>query len=99
MARKKKLDNLSLDMIQCEKDGFGVSYGRWNATQERKELVKDETIPAGWKLCEHCGKPFKPRQAKRFCDEVCRTNAYYESGKGYEQMRRYRERRKAAANG
>lgn len=34
MARKKKLDKLSLDMIQCAKDGFGCKYGRWKATQK-----------------------------------------------------------------
>ena len=37
MAKKKKeLDKLSLDMIECEKAGFGVHYGAWKAAQEEK---------------------------------------------------------------
>lgn len=81
MARKKKLDKLSLDMIQCAKDGFGVHYGRWKATQEIVVPVKDETLPKGWKICEWCKKPFKGVVNKRFCDEICRRKAYYEKNR------------------
>lgn len=33
MAKKRKLDKLDLEMIECEKAGFGCHYGRWKATQ------------------------------------------------------------------
>jgi hypothetical protein len=82
MARKKKeLDNLSKDMIQCAKDGFGCHYGRWKATQPIVAVVKDDTLPDGWKLCEYCGKPFKGISPKRFCDVLCRNKAYYEKNR------------------
>ena len=29
MGKDKQQDKLLLDMIQCEKDGFGVHYGKW----------------------------------------------------------------------
>lgn len=99
MARKK-LDKLSKDMIQCAKDGFGVHYGRWKATQEVVVPVKVDEIPKGWKICEYklCGKPFKPKQGKRFCCDVCRVKAYYETGKPAQQMKEYREKKRAEQN-
>ena len=46
------MDNLSKCMIQCEKDGFGVHYGRWRAAQENVQIV--EKVPDGWRKCKHC---------------------------------------------
>lgn len=96
MARKKKLDKLSLDMIQCEKDGFGCHYGRWKATQEPVKIVK--TIPEGWKKCEYCGKPFKPpaKNHQRFCEVACQKKASdaRRRAKKLEYMREYRARKK-----
>jgi hypothetical protein len=104
MARKKKLDKLSLDMIQCAKDGYGVNYGRWKAQQEQKPPVKDDTLPDGWKLCEYCRKPFKGKSTKRFCDEICRKEAYYYKNRDKiieitNRCRKNRKAREAAANG
>ena len=47
MARKKILDKLSLDMIECEKAGYGVHYGAWKATQT-KPVIIEKKIPEGW---------------------------------------------------
>lgn len=72
------MDNLSADMIQCKKDGFGCHYGAWKATQEPVKIEPKTTIPEGWRNCEYCGKPFKNKQGKRFCDIGCRNEAYRE---------------------
>ena len=94
MARKE-LDKLSLDMIQCEKDGYGVHYGRWKAMQQPVKVVSE--IPDGWKRCPQCGKPFKPRCGKKYCDEVCRKQAYIPKEREIfrKYMNGYRERKKA----
>lgn len=77
MARKKKeLDKLSLDMIQCEKDGFGVNYGRWKATQPIMQPKPGE-LPEGWLVCTYCGKAFKPKTKRKqlYCEPVCQAAA------------------------
>lgn len=55
MAKKKDLSPLDLDLIQCEKDGFGCHYGKWKATQETKKVEKEE--PEGFviRVCQNCG--------------------------------------------
>ena len=101
MGRRKKkvLDNLELDMIQCEKDGFGVHYGRWKATQEAVVPVKKDEIPKGWRKCERCGKPFKPnRHNQKYCEWNCRYLTFLESKKNNEYVRKYRERKAAEKN-
>ena len=74
MARKK-LDKLSKDMIQCAKDGFGVHYGRWKATQEIVVPVKEDKSPKNWKTCPICGKKFAPKGSKTYCSDECRYKA------------------------
>lgn len=73
------MDNLSADMIQCEKDGYGVHYGKWKAMQSTVSINKQ--LPEGWKACEYCGKPFKTKCGKRFCDMECRNKSYAERDK------------------
>ena len=55
-----------------------MSYGKWKAMQPIVEVDK-KAIPEGWRVCEHCGKPFKPRtkQKQRYCEFVCQQRAYY----------------------
>ena len=71
------MDNLSRCMIQCEKDGYGVRYGAWRAAQGDVLIVNDNGIPEGWKICEHCGKMFKPynKRLQRFCEVGCQVSA------------------------
>lgn len=74
MARKKQLDKLSLDMIECEKAGFGVSYGKWYAAQEHTPVDHTE----GLKACKRCGKLFKPKTTQLYCDADCQYLAKLE---------------------
>lgn len=70
---KKELDKLSLDMIQCENDGYGVHYGRWKAAQP---IVKPVEVPEDWKVCRQCGKAFKPNvKHQKYCCRVCCNKA------------------------
>lgn len=67
------MDNLARDAMLANRSG--VSYGRWKAENPSTAPEKVDEIPQGWKICEHCGKPFKERFGKRFCDIECRTQA------------------------
>ena len=64
---KKELDKLSQEMIQCEADGFGVSYGKWKAVQPPYIPPEKEM-----RVCLFCGKLFEPKTPKqKYCDTVC----------------------------
>lgn len=94
---KKELDNLSKDMIQCEKDGYGVWYGRWKATQPIAKPNSVEVLPDGWKLCAHCGKPFKPNVPyQKYCEALCgreaQTKRYQSKWAAYMKERRAKEK-------
>ena len=95
--KNRELDKLSLDMIQCEKDGFGVHYGKWKALQAEGKVEKK--TPEGWRVCEYCGKEFKPSHAtvQKYCEYGCQRAAADLRRKPAirEQMKRYRERKKA----
>lgn len=82
MGRKKgKLDKLSLDVIQCEKDGFGVHYGAWRAAQYEKGKGMTPAKPQGYKhTCLNCGNEFysKANKPRKYCSEQCK-NEYYRS--------------------
>jgi hypothetical protein len=67
MMAKKELDKLSQEMIQCEADGFGVSYGKWKAVQSPYIPPEKEM-----RVCLFCGKLFEPKTPKqKYCDTVC----------------------------
>lgn len=96
MAKKKELDKLSLDMIECEKDGYGCHYGKWKAMQAERKIEK--RIPEDWRTCALCGKPFKPtNHAQKYCEYSCQREAANVRRKDAirAQMKRYRERKKA----
>ena len=97
MAKKKELDKLSLDMIECEKDGFGCHYGKWKALQA--EGMIERKIPEGWRVCERCGKVFKPttKSVQKYCEYNCQRAAADERHreKNRERQKAYRERKKA----
>ena len=59
-----------------------MSYGKWKAMQPIVEVDKD-AVPEGWRVCEWCGKAFKPKTKKkqRFCDFVCQRYAYFAKNK------------------
>ena len=72
---KKEMDKLAWENAQAL--AAGMSYGKWKAKQIPVKVEKKE-YPDDWPLCEHCYKPFKPLQGKRFCDVDCRNAAYKE---------------------
>lgn len=75
-----------------------MSYGKWKALQPVVELEPEPVIPDGWKRCEACGKPFKPKGGgQRFCEYVCRERYYWrkKNKKRAEYMRLYREQKRS----
>ena len=90
----KELDQLSLDVIQCMKDGFGCHYGAWKATQDPVRIEKNG-IPEGWNVCVYCGTAFKPTTKRKqlYCGAWCQRQVSF---KRWEQ-RKMEQRR--AENG
>lgn len=98
MARKRELDKLSLDMIQCVKDGFGCHYGKWKAKQA--DGAVERRLPDGWKICEWCGESFRPNKSnQRFCGYSCQRKAADKRHRenASERQKAYRERKKEGA--
>lgn len=90
------MDNLSADMIQCKKDGFGCHYGAWKALQGEKPVPKPEPSENASR-CAHCGKEFVNKYGRRkYCDKTCRNlHNYYENRERYlAKAKRMRERKK-----
>ena len=99
VEKGKKMDNLAKCAFLAKK--AGMSYGNWMAIYGEKIIVKKEAkIPAGWKLCEGCKKPFRGKPNQRFCEPQCRNEVYQkkylESHKEHlrEYRRNWREARK-----
>lgn len=87
---KKVLDKLSQEMIQCEKDGFGVSYGKWKAVQPPYVPPEKEM-----RVCLFCGKLFEPKSPKqKYCDTVC-SCANQAKKTNERSYRCYQEKKKA----
>ena len=81
---KRHLDQLDLDMIQCEKDGYGVHYGAWRAAKDAGLLGKpaekrpsnppDLTGQQKRLFCIRCGKPVPDNTQQRlYCGGECRA--------------------------
>lgn len=90
------MNNLDRDLIQCEKDGFGCSYGKWKAKQENTNYVP---IPENTKRCKYCGKKFTPRKQinQIYCDITCQREMYKE--KRRQCMQELRKKRKMEIGG
>jgi hypothetical protein len=101
MAKKKEVNKLTLEMIQCEKDGFGVNYGRWKARQSPTKIEPKTDMPEGWKKCAWCGTWFKPKsyRPQKYCEISCQITArdFRLKDKKAQYMREYRKR--VEANG
>lgn len=80
--KKKEMDNLAKDAAAAL--AAGMSYGKWKAihgdTRCDTQAASEEAVPEGWYICQHCGKPFKPksRRQQKYCDSVCQQDAKYE---------------------
>ena len=97
MAKQKELDKLSLDMIQCEKDGYGVQYGRWKAAQDHPVIIERpeevaETYTGQQKrpICSWCGGEISSKiKSRKYCGPEC-------AGKAQAQQRHLAYMRKKA---
>ena len=80
--RKKNLDNLAADMIQCKKDGFGCHYGKWKALQPFIRFKRELPIELddGKRVCKTCGAEFYyyGKGIKQFCSSSCYQVDYYQ---------------------
>lgn len=92
MARQKMPDRLTQEVSMAI--AASMSYGKWKAMQQPVK-VEEKPIPKGWKKCEYCGKPFKPKCSQKFCDMYCREQAYKPRRNEIlrESARKYRERK------
>ena len=79
MAKKKEPDNLALDAMEARR--AGMSYGIWKGLQNPKKIEK--RIPEGWKICEYCGKAYKPKtkRPQKYCQPYCADMARREREK------------------
>lgn len=79
MAKKKEMDKLAKDAAAAL--AAGMSYGKWKAMQDKPVVVepKPGELPEGWRICEWCGKPYKPysRRAQKYCELRCQQAASY----------------------
>ncbi len=98
------MDNLSADMIQCCKDGFGCHYGKWKALQPKIRFKRElpKKLDDGSRVCENCGTVFYDYKSggRKYCSHNCAQAAYYENNK--QRIKEAYQRRKAermAANG
>lgn len=98
MSKKKELDKLSLDMIECEKAGYGCHYGKWKAMQEEQQAKKKQEIPDGWRVCEWCGKLYKPKtkRPQKYCEPHCQIKAFQHRNreKNAQYMREWKAKQK-----
>lgn len=85
------MDRLAMNAMLAMK--AGMSYGKWKALQpavvpERKEL------PDGVKICPYCGKEFRGRKNKKYCNPECTAqyNNLRRRVTNKEYMRQYRKR-------
>lgn len=68
MAKKKELDNLTINVLAAEK--AGLSYGKYMALKYEKEQPPKIEVPKpspGWKVCPHCGKKSYATNGKMKC--------------------------------
>lgn len=80
MARK--LDNIDLDMINADRLGYGVQYGRYKADHPFTKEANEPILSGKKKICikqvyEHtciCGMKFTTtNKNKLYCSERCKA--------------------------
>lgn len=66
----------------------GMTYGKWKGLQyeqakNRESQRREKEIPEGWLICQHCGKPFKPKTKRKqfYCEVSCQVSAARERDK------------------
>lgn len=73
--KKRKPDNLDLDVRRAELLGYGPHYGRYKADypKTKPDIVPDDL---NTQACPVCGTRFRPRKKQKYCCERCRQAAY-----------------------
>lgn len=87
MASKKEQDKLAQDAAAAK--AANMSYGNWKAMQTNPVKTKNE-IPDGWRVCQYCGKPYKPKtkRPQLYCEAYCG----YTARKERERIKRQAEK-------
>lgn len=96
------MDNLARDAAEAK--AAGLSYGQWKAMQDKPVVIvkKNDEIPDGWKVCEHCGKLYKQNKygnkKQKYCEIGCQKEAQKirNKDKRKEYHRKYMETKRAA---
>ena len=85
---RKKIDKLAQDASKAI--AAGMSYGKWMAMQQ--PVASTKSLPEGWKVCPQCGKAFRSSKGKKYCEEYCRKQAYYEKEREIEKARYHKKK-------
>ena len=82
------MDNLDIDMIRCNKDGFSYHYGKWKAMQKPKEIKPKQTKQQYEYTCLCCGNTIlaRTKQVRKYCDRNCQRQ--YISNKKWEERKK-----------
>ena len=93
----KKPDKLAQEAAAAR--AAGMSYGKWKSLQEPVQAKTE--IPDGWRVCQYCGKHFKPKtkRIQKYCEQACAYNANYERNReqSAERLRKWRKRKQEEA--
>lgn len=97
---KIAVDKLDVDMKASEEAGFGVSYGLWRASQPVQNVEKTG-IPEGWRVCQYCGKAYKPKSKRltKYCGAECKELSWNEMKKIKQKAARDEARMKKGGEG
>lgn len=72
------LDNLTRDVLEAERLGYGCHYGNYKADHPHTRPAADALIiepekPEEIRICKHCGTSFvRQRNLRDFCSGVCK---------------------------
>jgi endogenous inhibitor of DNA gyrase (YacG/DUF329 family) len=76
-----------------------LKYCSAHATEAMNRRRRGGPLPVRATACEHCGAPFRTKNAhRRFCSDRCRMAAFARRKRAAERDRRRLEQREAAAN-
>lgn len=70
------MDNLTRDVIEAERLGYGCHYGHYKAACPRAETEAPEECDPALRACAECGTLFRPvRKNHVYCCEECGNRA------------------------
>ena len=72
------MDNLTRDVLEAERLGYGCHYGNYKADHPHTRPAPDEPLAhleeqEEFRICKHCGKSFVRQSLLRdFCSDICK---------------------------